>query len=572
MFDQEVERYLCDVLVIGSGAAGCRAAIAASEAAAQVCLITKGPLGRSGTTNLGGVVYAAALGHADPSDSVYHHMRDTVVEGRYLGDQRMAMLMAERAPRSVYDLERYGLNWYKKGGRFYQLPTPGHSRDRGVHYNQKTGQMVQRALVRELLRPSRVNVMLLEDFLVASLIRDREGPVVGVSGVNLRTGRLGQVDAGAVIIATGGCGAMCRVTDMDTGATGDGMALALRAGAELIAPEMHQFFPTAFVHPESLRGLALATSALWKYGLRLYNANGERFMERYYPREKENVPRDLLSRAIYQEIAEGRGTEHGGVYLDTSQVAGWEEVKKHRARSYVMPQRLGIDTDRVEVAPTYHFTIGGIRVNLDTSTSVPGLFACGEAAGGLHGANRIGGNALAECVVFGEIAGEVAAGWARGNGGKAPDAVSELRRSIGAWTAGPGEGVRPIKLVRSLQDLFWRRMGIVRDHQGLSSGLQELDELGELAGRVRLAATERVFNLELVDAIQLQNMLELARAFFRGALERTESRGCHFRADYPRPDNPNWLRNIVCRKKGNQIEMETVPVEFPHVAPEEVEG
>ncbi len=566
----EIEKNLhfeTDVLVIGSGAAGCAAAITADEYGARVMMIAKGVVGRSGNTCLAGVVFAAGLGHTDPRDNPVVHMEDTIIEGRFLGDQRLVKLMCDHAPHTVYDLARYGVRWYRLEDEkhFLQAPTPGHRYDRGVHYDGRTGQEVQQALNAEIARHP--DIVCLDDVLITTLLK-RDGRVIGAAGIDLKTGKLLSIVAGSTIVATGGAGKIFRVTDMETGSTGDGMVWCLRAGATMIDPEMHQFFPTAFVYPETLRGTALATSALWVYGLRLFNRHGERFMARYYPAEKENVPRDVLSQCIQKEILEGRGTEHGGVWLDTYAVENWEHWQRDRARSYVWPAKLGVDVRHPEVATTSHYTLGGIRINEHAETGIEGLYAVGEVAGGLHGANRIGGNALADCMVFGEIAGQQAALARRAVPPADPQLLQQerdrLRGLLGRSTT--PDGIGPAELTARLRETMYQRAGVVRNEELLGKALAEIQEVQELVQRRLVVGKEEHFNVEWIWALEIDSMLTISELTVQAAHLRTESRGAHFRVDYPYPDNDNWLKHIVVRLDENgKPRFDFVPVEFPYL-------
>ncbi len=561
--DQRLET---EVLIIGSGAAGSAAAIAADEYGAQVLMIAKGASGHCGNTNLAGVVYAAALGHTDPRDSPQVHLEDTIIEGRFLGDQRLAKILCDNSPHTVYDLARYGVPWYRMEDKkhFLQAPTPGHRYDRGAHYDGRTGEMVQKALTAELARHP--DITILDDVMITTLLK-QDGAIVGAAGIDLKSGGMICISAGSTIVATGGSGKIFQVTDMETGSSGDGVVLCLRAGASLIDPEMHQFFPTAFVFPDTLRGTALATSALWKYGLRMFNRVNERFMERYYPVEKENVPRDVLSQCIFKEILERRGTEHGGVWLDTYAVENWEHWRRDRARTYVWPAKLGVDVRRSEVAPTSHFTLGGIRFDENAQTGVEGLYVAGEAAGGIHGANRIGGNALAECMVFGEIAGRHAA-LARRSARPADECLLHeerlrLERMLGR-TAVPN-GVSPARLTARLRDTVYRNGGVVRTEKLLKRGLADIQEMRqEFENCLQVSAGEH-YNVEWVRALELDSMLTIGEITMKAATLRKESRGAHFRVDYPYPDNGNWLKHIVARLDEGKILLSTVPVEFPYM-------
>ena len=571
---RELRRVSCDVLVIGSGAAGCAAAIAAAEKTARVIITNKGTFGRSGTTCLGSVVYAAGLGHTDERDSPEYHFLDTIIEGRYLGNQELAKIMAEEAPRTVYDLERYGVSWYKQGNNrinpsvyhYYQLPSPGHRHNRGVHHNEKTGQVIQNALGKEVHKHS-PNIEITNDIYIWKLLVS-DNRLQGAMGLDLRTGEIVVFICKALVLTTGGAGSSYKVTDMATGATGDGYAMALQAGVELTSIEMTQFFPTAFVHPESLHGIIVATSALWTSGLKLYNADDNRFLSRQYPELAENLPRDMLSRGIFMEIARGKGTPHGGVWLDTSDIANWEEIRKDRPRSYIWPERFGVSDRRFEVAPTYHFTIGGIRITKRCETNISGLYAAGEVAGGLHGANRLAGNALAECMVFGEIAGNEAANFRNEKPGEIGDATvgeEEAKLRLLFNPESTQGRTHSSVLIRRLRETMYRYVGVVRSGEGLEKAQKEIKHIRQQAEIDLKIVPGKVFNYDQIHAFELFNMLELGDAVVNSALIREESRGAHYRSDFPETDNKQWLKNIITRRVDGKLRITTEAVKTPYV-------
>ncbi len=549
-----------DVLVIGAGAAGCRAAIAAADAGASVTLIAKGAVGRSGTTPLAEVVYSAAMGHADPRDNPEIHFQDTIRYGRFIGNQTLARTMCYGGPQSILDADRYGMPWYKTAdGKYVQLPSPGHTYNRGLHNDEKTGRMLLWALLKEVRNHPTITVI---DDLVVTRLLTNGSHAVGAFAMNMKRNGYFALSAKATILATGGAGMMYQVNDMDAGSTGDGMVMAFRAGAPLIAMEMHQFFPTGFVYPESLRGTSVATSALWSRGLKLYNNKGERFMERYFPKEKENVPRDDLSRSIFLEILEGRGTEHGGVWLDTTEVEDFDRIKHDRHRSYIWPLRFGVDTAHFEIAPTYHFTLGGVIFDERARTPVPGLLLAGEVGGGAHGANRIAGNALTECMVFGAIAGETAADLrVHPMVSISEQEVEDERERIEKFRESAQGCLRPIQVRRKLQRTMYNQVGLVRNEKAMREALSEIERMrAEDLPRLTVASTLS-FDVEWLEATELDVMLELAEVTTRAALLRSESRGAHYRSDYAKSDNSQWLRNTVATREGNTTKLSTEPVQ-----------
>lgn len=569
------------MLVIGSGAAGCSAAIEANEhGITNVILVSKGPFGKSGNTNLACVVYSAAMRHTDPRDNPEAHFKDTVLEGRYLGNQKLIEILVRESPKTVWDLDRYGMKWSKyKDGRFYQLPAPGHSYNRGVHRGPppeqkggefrggETGIALQACLCREVKRHPCITIF--DDSFCTNLLTNK-GQVVGATCIDLKTGRFFAIKAKSTILATGGAGLIYEMNDMFTGSTGDGVAMAHRAGAKLIDMEVHQFFPTAYAYPECVKGRIVLSSSLWVLGLKLYNANGERFMEKYYTGYKgfrptpEHVPRDMLSKAIYTEIIEGRGTEHGGVWYDATDIEGYEPPKMRKV--------LSVDQYRFEVAPTCHFTLGGIRINERAETSLKGLYACGEVCGGLHGANRLAGNALAECMVFGAIAGKNAS--IRAFSIDLPEIDkdqlnAERERIFNLRKRKFADGIRPVTLKKRMQNLMWKKAGLVRDAVGLKQTIRVLERMKtEDLPRLVIIDVNR-YNFEWIEALEMDNLLIVAEMTVRSALMRNESRGAHYRLDFPETDNINWLANIVVTKsKDDKMHLSTVPVVVTRTSPQ----
>jgi fumarate reductase (CoM/CoB) subunit A len=578
--EKECEVLKTDVLVIGAGAAGCRAAIEASEYGInKIIIVSKGLFGKSGNVNLASVVYSASMQCINTKDSPEEHFRDTVVEGRFLGNQKLIEILVKEAPKTIWDLERYGMRWSKyNDGRFHLLPAPGHSYNRGFHCGsppakkdaefrvKQLGIALQACLCKEVKRHK--NITILDDIFCTNLLINK-GEVVGVTCIDIKTGKFFAIQAKSTVLATGGAGLIYEMNDMFTGSTGDGMAMAYRVGAELMDMEMHQFFPTAYVHPEYIKGRIVRSSSLWVSGLKLYNAKGERFMERYYKDylgfrpTPEHVPRDMLSRAIYTEIIEGRGTEHGGVWYDARDVKGYEPSK--------MCAVLGIDPYRFEVAPTCHFTIGGVKINERAETSINGLYACGEVCGGVHGANRLAGNALPECLVFGAIAGKNAA--IRAYRIQMPEIdieqlYLERERVFNLKAKKPANGIRPVTLRRKLQRMMWEKAGLIRDAKGLQHAIEILDSMIDKDLPKLTIANVDVWNFEWIEALEMENLLTVAEMTVRTALMREESRGAHYRRDFPETDNINWLVNIIVTKsKKGRMRLSTTPVMLTKIRP-----
>jgi succinate dehydrogenase / fumarate reductase flavoprotein subunit len=553
-----VETHDHDVVVIGAGGAGLRAAIEASTLGARTALVCKSLLGKAHTVMAEGGI-AAALGNVDSDDEWRAHFRDTLSGGKYLNNWRMAELHAKEAPERVRELERWGGVFDRTpAGTMSQRAFGGHSFKRLVHIGDRTGLELIRTLQDKCVHED-VDVFM--ECTITQLLRSG-GRVCGAFGYRRATGEFVVFRARAVVLATGGTGKCYEVTSNSWEYTGDGHALAYEAGAELVDMEFVQFHPTGMVWPPGVRGL-LVTEAVRGEGGVLRNADGERFMERYDPERMELSTRDIVSRAIYTEVAEGRGSPRGGVFLDVSHLPA-ETVKKRLPSMYAQFLELaGVDITRapMEVGPTCHYLMGGVAVDAETGASgVAGLFAAGECAGGLSGATRLGGNSLSDLLVFGRRAGAAAAEAARRapepvvDDGDVSTAAEAMERLLG------GEGEDPYALHAELQRTMQRHVGIYRDEPGLRAAIEAIEALKQRARSVRAHGSERRFNPGWHLCRDLQNMLVCAEAIARAALLRTESRGAHSRLDHPGP-REEWSRlNIVVRRRGEEMSVEPRPV------------
>jgi succinate dehydrogenase / fumarate reductase flavoprotein subunit len=574
----QIETHAVDVLVVGAGGAGLRAAIEAHQAGARVGLVCKSLLGKAHTVMAEGGV-AAALGHVDPADKWETHFRDTMVGGKLLNNPRMAELHAKEAPDRVRELELWGAVFDRtRDGRILQRPFGGHSHPRLAHVGDRTGLEMIRTL-QDRAVSSGVDVFM--ECTITRLITGASG-VVGAFGYWRTTGGPVLFPAKAVVLATGGIGKAYTVTSNSWEYSGDGQALAYDAGAELIDMEFVQFHPTGMVWPPGVRGL-LVTEAVRGEGGILRNRDGERFMWKYLPEDRrgeyastdeeatkwvtaqsqgritdarrppELSTRDNVSRAIYTEVREGRGSPHGGVFLDISYLPA-EHVRRKLPSMYDQFKELAdvdITKGPMEVGPTTHYVMGGIRVDAETgATTVPGLFAAGEVAAGLHGANRLGGNSLSDLLVFGQRTGAGAAARARTQAEQPyldPVQVAAAARELAA----PLErevGEDPYALQRDLQDVMQRLVGIYRVDADLQDAILEL---GRLRGRVPGLAARggRTFNPGWNLVFEVRNLLIVSEAITRSALLRTESRGAHSRLDFPETDETGWGgRNSVVRR------------------------
>jgi succinate dehydrogenase / fumarate reductase flavoprotein subunit len=547
---------LTSVLVIGSGAAGLRAAIAAYEAGQPVLVIGKS-IRRDAHTVLAAGGINAVLGTVDPQDSWQQHFADTFIESYSLADPRTVELMVKEAPRAIDELVRYGLPFARTAdGRIDQRFFGAHKYRRTCYVGDYTGRAVLYALAD---RVDALQIPVLEHQYVTRLLV-ADGRCFGALAFDVQTGERTVYLAKSVVLATGGHTRLWqRSSSRADENTGDGMYLALLAGVELADMELVQFHPTGMVAPENIAG-TLVTEAVRGEGGHLLNSLGERFMARYDAERMELSTRDRVALANYTEIIEGRGGPNGGVFLDIS----------HRSKDYILEklprmyqqfmeyQGLDISQSPMEVAPTAHYSMGGVVVEPEThATTVAGLYAAGEVTSGLHGANRLGGNSLAETVVFGRRAGEAAAQFARAAANMRHDAVIASALDDLASLEKPGsEAGRDVEM--RLRTLLWEHCGVVRDEARLTAGLQKLADLRAAAASVNVQP-ERDTYRSLALAMDLQASLMTAEATMRGALARRESRGAHQRADYPALD-PALAVNFRIRLADGTQQIRPVPV------------
>jgi len=588
----QYEKFEHDVLVIGAGGAGLRAAIEASAAGVSVGLICKSLLGKAHTVMAEGGI-AAALANVDGRDNWKVHFADTMRGGQYLNNWRMAEIHAKEAPARVNELEAWGALFDRTNdGRILQRNFGGHKYPRLAHVGDRTGLEMIRTLQDHGIHQG-LDVHM--ECTVITLLKDGDR-IVGAFAYDRERGRLKIFHAKAVVLATGGIGRAYRITSNSWEYTGDGMALAYHAGAELIDMEFVQFHPTGMVWPPSVRGI-LVTEGVRGEGGVLVNKNGRRFMFDDIPelyrnqtadnpeegwrytqgdqnarRPPELLTRDHVARCIVREIKEGRGSPHSGVFLDIAWIKekiphAPERIKKKLPSMYHQFMALaGIDITKepMEVGPTTHYMMGGIRVDADSQMSnVPGLFAAGECAAGLHGANRLGGNSLSDLLVFGKRAGEFAAQYAKTHGaGKLDEKQIE---QAAAWALAPFErnqdGENPYKIQDELQDMMQDLVGIVRAQKEMERALEGIHRLKARAQKTGVSGN-REFNSGWHTALDLFNLLTVSEAITLAAIERKESRGAHFREDFQAKDK-NWGQFIlVVRKSANgamQIAREPLP-------------
>ena len=556
-----------DVAVIGSGGAGlmCALHVAAANPRLKITIVSKGAVGRSGCTRMVQGGFNAVLGEGD---SVEAHYRDTLEGGQYLNDQELAWALVQDAPRVIHELEeQFGCLFDRTAAGDLDLkPFGGQTFDRTVHRADQTGIEIMGRLRDQTLR---IGARELEDWRALDLVFDRHGELSGLTLLDTRTGRAAVLLARVVVVATGGSATMYRIAAPAREKTGDGVAMCYRAGLELRDMEMLQFHPTGLVAGDSSLTGAVLEEGLRGAGAYLYNNLGERYMARVDPVRLERSTRDVVARASYIEIVEGRGTPAGGVLLDISHL-GATEIERSFGEMVARTRLVGADlaTGPVEVSPTAHFHMGGVVIDVDCFTSIDGLLVAGEDAGGTHGANRLGGNGVAESTVFGARAGETAATIVGDRGIYLPDPASVAASVERAYAPLRREGgPAPFELTDRLKAGMWTHCGLVRTHAGLLQARALLEELGEQSSRGSIGGPCEA-NPAWQQSLDLESQLMVASLIVESALVREESRGAHFRADFPERDDEGWLRAvIVARGEDGEPAISTRPVELTRMAP-----
>ncbi len=574
-----------DVLVIGAGGAGLRAVISASQAGLNVGLVCKSLLGKAHTVMAEGGV-AGALGNLDKKDCWEVHFKDTMKGGQFINNWRIVEIFAKEAPERVLELEQWGAVFDRTpDGLILQRPFGGHTYRRLSHVGDRTGLEIIRTLQDKAVSCGIKTYM---EVTFTRLLKDGDR-VVGAIGYYRPSGKFIAIKAKAVVLATGGWGRMFKVTSNSWESTGDGVMMAYEAGAELLDMEMVQFHPTGMVWPPGVRGL-LVTEGVRGDGGILRNSKGERFMFKpeYMPemyrgqyaeteeeahrwledkdnnrRPPELLPRDVVARSIYKEVLAGRGSEHGGVYLDITH-RGADFIRRKLPSMYDQFYALGgvdITKQPMEVYPTIHYTMGGIRTEPEScATTVPGLYAAGEVAAGLHGANRLGGNSLSDILVFGRRAGDGAAEFAKAASHGSLDErqiEEEMSLMLAPFTCEGKEN--PYRLTQELQEAMQEGAMIARNEEGLSKCLQTILSLQERAKNLHVDGA-REYNPGWHTARDIRYMLKTSEVIVRCALERKESRGAQWRTDYPDRD-PEWgKKNLIAGKEGDQVKVSTRPM------------
>lgn len=541
----EIKTVSSDILIIGSGGAGARAAIEVDEEGLKPLIVSKGLSFRSGCTGMAEGGYNAVFKAVDKDDSLETHVYDTLKGGSYLNDPELVDILVEESPKRLVDLENYGALFERqKDGKINQRPFGGQSYRRTCFQGDRTGHEIITALKEEI---NRRDIETVEEVMITSLVLSKDNPtkVIGAVGLDLKNSDIIFFQAKATILASGGAGQMFPVTSNTVQKNGDGFAIAYNAGANLIDMEEIQFHPTGMVYPESKKGV-LVTEAVRAEGGILLNKDKERFMEKYDPEKMELATRDVVARSIYKEIIEGRGTENGGVYLDITHLD--DDVIDDKLETMVLQfEDVGIDikNEPMEVAPTAHHFMGGVKINEKCQSSLANLLACGEVTGGVHGANRLGGNALADTQVFGKIAGEYSCEAARNSDFETnPEMVENEAARIKSLMK-EGE-IKPSEIKENIKKLMWEKVSIIRNEKDLNEALRELLEMKKELSKMDIPSKTQ-YNSELVNGLEVINMIEIAILSVKAAILRRESRGAHFREDFPETDD-NWKKSIVMNK------------------------
>ena len=553
------ETHEFDVLVIGAGGAGLRAAIEASTSGLRVGLVCKSLLGKAHTVMAEGGV-AAALANVAVQDDWKTHFRDTMLGGKMLNNWRMAQLHAQESPERVRELEHWGAVFDRTPkGDIMQRPFGGHTHPRLAHVGDRTGLEMIRTLQDQGVHRGMDVYM---ECTITHLLKHGER-LAGAFGYWRESGRFVVFRSKAIILATGGIGKIYEISSNSWEYTADGHVLAYDAGAELIDMEFVQFHPTGMVWPSGVRGI-LVTEAVRGEGGILRNSRKERFMERYDPERLELSTRDIVARAIFTEVREGRGSPHGGVFLDITHKSAATVKRKLPSMHDQFLELADVDITRepMEVGPTAHYVMGGVRVDAETAAStVPGLYAAGEVAGGMHGANRLGGNSLSDLLVFGRRAGQGATEYARSLSALPefdPSQVQAAARELLEPFDRP-EGENPYAVHQSLQRMMQKLVGIFRTEKDLETSLGELEKIKVRTRRLKVEGS-RLFNPGWHLSRDLHNLLIAAECVARAARERKESRGAHSRLDHSKTEDSFGKINLCISKDGEQMKVRTTPL------------
>jgi len=558
-----------DILILGAGGAGLCAALHAADSGKKIkiLIVTKAIIGKGGCSRMVQGGYNVVL---NPADSFEKHFQDTLKGGQFINNQDLAWTLVNVAPERIKEMEtKYGCFFDRNpDGTIHQKPFAGQSFDRTVHKGDLTGIEIVSRLSEQVFSRE---IDYLDEHRALELLWDKEGTrIVGALVLDMGRGEFLVVHARATLVCTGGGPTMYKLFAPSLDKSADGIALCYRAGAEMVDMEMVQFHPTGLLVKGSNTSGTLLEEGLRGAGAQLFNAPGERFMERYAPEMKERATRDVVSRSSFMEIRAGRGTPNGGVFIDAS-VMGPKFVEKNfpgmveRCRDY----EFDLAHQRVEVSPTAHFFMGGVRISTQCLTQLEGLYAAGEDAGGVHGANRLGGNGIADSTVFGGIAGDSMANDVIGRELAPFDEkqVAEIIKQAEAPLRREGLDLYPLREALRLSN--WEKLGIIREGKGLQEGLQTIQEL---KGKMDQAGTAGgpAYNISWNDWLNLRNLLDASEMVGRSALERQESRGAHYRSDFPKKNNREYLKNFYIKRESGEMKIYDQPVALNRLKPEDI--
>jgi succinate dehydrogenase / fumarate reductase, flavoprotein subunit len=577
--DHKISSRSCDVLIVGGGSAGLRAAIEAHDAGSQVLIVSKNRRGDPHTVLARGGINAA-LGTMDPQDNWMIHATDTLREGLFIGDYEKVEVLCKSAPDAVAELVKWGARFHREpDGRLTQRFFGAHTYRRTCFFGDWTGKEIIRVLMKQVrLR----KIKFVDNVYITKLLKstnientqgakekrkEKEEEILGAMGIDLKRKKIIIFKAKCVILATGGYTRVYPVSSSRIFENyGDGVALAYEAGVDLVDMEMVQFHPTGMVWPKKAVG-TLATEAIRGEGGILLNSKGERFMKNYYPQRMELGPRDIVARSIYNEIVSGRGTKHGGIWLDVTHLPKAKILERLPTMydQFKRIARVDISKEKMEVAPTAHYSMGGVKVDSKCQTDIKGLFAVGEVAGQVHGANRLGGNSLLGTVVFGKIAGreaatKVAREKKRTINGKSSSILGITYNQYKTLSPTLFAVKHPLRIHSQVQQVMQENAGIIREASKLQKGIKKISELEKIfySKNSVLKSFKKYENV--VSTWEVKSALVVCEAVLRSALMRQESRGAHYRSDFPDRDDTKWKVNIYCRKSGREMVLSKLPV------------
>jgi succinate dehydrogenase / fumarate reductase flavoprotein subunit/fumarate reductase flavoprotein subunit len=570
-----VEVIKADALILGSGGAGLFTALHLydNNPHLKIILATKGLMGKSGCSRMVQGGFNVVL---NENDSLDKHFADTLKGGAFINDQELAWTLVNDAPKTIHELEvKVGCFFDRaEDGRIHQKAFAGQSFDRTVHVADLTGIQIIGRLTDQIFAR---NIIVLEETRGLDLLTSDDGNrVVGAVLAKIRTGEMLVVNTKVTIVATGGAASMYKISAPSVDKTGDGMGMCFRAGAEFVDMEMVQFHPTGLIAGQSRLSGSLLEEGLRGAGARLYNGLGERYMERYDPEHLERSTRDRVARAGYMEIMAGRGTENGGLYLDASHL-GAKFVEEKFPGMVERVKDIGRDLarEKVEITPTSHYQMGGVKIDIHCRSNLKGLLVAGEDAGGTHGANRLGGNGICDSTVFGRRAGDMAAELALQENlhpFRESQAEAIRMRWLRPFLNESGQDIYPIR--DEIKNLMWEKVGLVRTGKQMEEAIGRLGDLAQDVDRTRVENRQLVrYNMEWHNIIDVTNSIAVCTMVAHSALRREESRGAHYREDFTGTDNKNWLVNIYLARKGERdMELTTKPVNLTRLKMEDLEN